>query len=346
MTRARTKTKRPSRAGIAGAVALAIGLALSTSTSAARAAGAADEALAETLFTSGKALMRDQRWDEACAKFDSARKLSPGIGVTMWLAECHEKAGRLATAWIYFREASASAGAHADDRKKLADARAKKLEPRLARIRIDAQGFAGEIYRDDVKLPEGVTGEVTPVDPGTYRFRFVETSGAARVVTVDARDEGRTYDVRPSDGAPIANAAPAPKAAPPNERATNAARPLGKADTEASASRPVVSHTIGWALLGVAAVGVGVGAGFGLDASSKNDRSNDGHCVGNACDREGLALRDDAFGSATVSTIAFAVGAGALAAGVLVLLDVFGHTAPRATASVGSSGPSFLGATW
>jgi hypothetical protein len=286
------------------------------------AAPAADEALAETLFSSGKELMKERRWDDACAKFDAARKLSPGIGVTMWLAECHENAGRLATAWLYFRDAAASARARSDDRAKLADDRARKLEGRVARVRLVADdGFHGDVYRDAVKLPAEAIGEATPVDPGTYRYRFVEPGRPTREVRVEVKEEGRTYEVRASGGAVVADAvvaAPAPAPRP--------ARPA-----EARAGRG-----LGYVLLGVGAVGVAVGSGFGLDAATKHARSNDGHCTGALCDAEGVELRDQALASATVSTIAFAVGAAALVAGAAVFLGVFDRARPAAVRSMTS----------
>ena len=299
------------RARAAGALVLLLALVLGAAREA-RAAGTADEALAESLFTSGKTLMNERRWDEACAKFDAVRKLSPGIGVTMWLAECHEKAGRLATAWLYFREAATSARTRSDDRAALADTRAKKLEPRLARVRIVAGGFRGEVFRDEVKLPEGAIGEAMPVDPGKYRYRFVEAGRPDREAIIHVTEEGRTYDVSP----PEAAAAPSiPSATPPTRQAP-------------APSEPAKSRVLGYVLLGVAAAGIGVGSGFGLDAAAKRDRSNEGHCTGNVCDAEGIGLRDRAFESATLSTVAFVVGAGALVASAAVFLGVF-DSAPR-----------------
>ena len=82
---------------------------------------------------------------------------------------------------------------------------------------------------------------------------------------------------------------------------------------------------IGIGLAGAGLAGIGVGAAFGAVALAKLSESNDGPCNSeNRCTAGGLALRRESSDAATGSTIGFAVGAAALAAGVVVYL-----TAPR-----------------
>jgi hypothetical protein len=76
---------------------------------------------------------------------------------------------------------------------------------------------------------------------------------------------------------------------------------------------------------------VGVGTGFGVDAASKLSRSNAaGHCDAQSfCDDAGLALRHDAIGSATISSVGFIAGGALLAGGVILVL-----TAPAAAGKI------------
>ena len=90
----------------------------------------------------------------------------------------------------------------------------------------------------------------------------------------------------------------------------------------------------GISLVGVGVAGLVVGSIFGLDTFSKKDESFD-HCEGTACDPDGAALRDDARTSATVSTIAFAVGAVAVAGGVILALTAGSADARRSAAKLG-----------
>ena len=297
----------------------------------ARASGAADEAAAEALFAAGKGLMTNLRFDEACAKLDASRRLSPGIGITMWLADCHEKAGRLASAWLGFRDAVSLARASGDSRAKLAEGRAAALEPRLARVRVMAEGFIGNVYRDDVLLPPGALDLPTPVDRGMYRYRFVAPNGATRATTVTVSEDGHLYEVRPADGEPATD-----------PRTTMTVSPAARVRTEVSSATPAArDRTWGFVFFGLAAVGAGVGTGFGLAAAEKQSASNDGHCSDNLCDGQGVSLRDSALRSATVSTLAFAVALVAAGAGTAIFLGVFDRSSSRS-----SSRSSWGTVTW
>jgi serine/threonine-protein kinase len=76
---------------------------------------------------------------------------------------------------------------------------------------------------------------------------------------------------------------------------------------------------VGFVVGAAGIVGVGVGSYFGVAAiSSKNDGA--AHCSGKFCDAQGLSDENDAHTKATVSTVAFAVGAVALAAGAYLVL--------------------------
>lgn len=285
-----------------------------------------DDVAAESLFASGKALMKERRWTEACAKFDASRKLSPGIGITLWLADCEEKAERTASAWLHFREAASLARQQADSRVGLAEERAKKLESKLSRVRVVLDGFRGQVFRDGVELPTGALDTATPVDPGRYTFRFVEHGRPTREASVDVSSEARLVDVRVSDAREIEEV---PTASPSS---VHVSPPIQAAAPARS------SHTAGWVLLGVSAVGLGVGTAFGVSAANANAQSNDGHCTGNTCDAEGVSLRDDAFGRATVSTVAFGVGLVALGAGVLVVSGVFDKSPAKSAVAASLGG--------
>jgi hypothetical protein len=87
-----------------------------------------------------------------------------------------------------------------------------------------------------------------------------------------------------------------------------------------------------WGLVagGVGLAAVGAGAYFGLNAMSLNDDSA-AHCNGNnLCDDTGVGLRDDAIGSATISTVLFIAGGAALTGGIL--LYVTAPSSPDAAA--------------
>jgi hypothetical protein len=154
---------------------------------------------AEELFRRAKGLMAEKKDREACPLLEESQKLDPQMGTLLNLAICHENIGKTASAWGEFRAVEQQArAANREDRVKLAQARAAKLEPRLARIKI--------VVPSDVKIPGlviKVDGEAkgeplwsgVAVDPGT---RTVEASAPSKkpvTLKVKVDDEGAVVPV-------------------------------------------------------------------------------------------------------------------------------------------------------
>jgi predicted negative regulator of RcsB-dependent stress response len=60
-------------------------------------------AAAEAAFDAARKHLDAGELDQACAKFEASQRLSPAVGTLLNLADCHERAGRTATAWATFR---------------------------------------------------------------------------------------------------------------------------------------------------------------------------------------------------------------------------------------------------
>ena len=117
-----------------------------------------NSALAEQLFLDGQKLMQAAKYPEACAKFADSQRLDPAMGTLMHLADCNEKAGKLATAWSEFMDVAALAQkANQADREKFAREHAAILAGKLQKFVIDLphppDGVA--IKLDSVTLPAG-----------------------------------------------------------------------------------------------------------------------------------------------------------------------------------------------
>jgi hypothetical protein len=286
----------------------------------ARAAVAQDanaEAQAQRLFDEGRALMDQGRYAEACAKLLASEHAASSGGTLLNLADCYEKDGKPASAWVRFREAAArAAAAGKKDIEAHALDRAKALAPQLSTLTIvvppasDVTGLV--LRRDGTVIERGAWGTPLPVDPGTYGIdasaahrvtwatRVAVKSGADRVtVVVPVLDEDKTAR------------APAP--------AGGEGWPAGK--------------TVGLALGIGGVIGVGLGSFFGLRAASLNDDAKS-HCPESprCLDAEGPALTKDAQGAATISTVALIAGAALLVSGA-----VLWFTAPSRAATTAAS---------
>ncbi|MRG95518.1 hypothetical protein [Polyangium spumosum] len=133
-------------------------------------AGAAD---AEALLKEGKKLVTEKKYDEACPKIAESYKLAPSPATLLDLALCHEKQGKLATAWGEMLDAETDARkAGRADIETRARANSKALEPKLPRVTVTvAANTPGiEIAIDGQKIDVGALGKGRPIDPGEHKI--------------------------------------------------------------------------------------------------------------------------------------------------------------------------------
>jgi hypothetical protein len=287
-----------------------------------------DVARANQAFTAGKKLLQQGNDAEACAQFAESKRLAPAVGVTLYLADCYQRIGKTASAYMEFRSAETLANERHDRRAALARSRALALAPTLSSVTVsvspDRDPTSLEITCDGRPLARDAWGTAVPLDAGNHVV--VARSGALHRtfdVHVDAKTPTATVEIDQLDGE-------APKATPPAEaeptEATEApSSNSAPASTDDEAPQPTASGGDPgrlWLSLGLAGVGVAgvtVGAIFGLMARSDRDASNAGPCdAADQCNQKGLSLRKDAINEAWGSTAAFAVGAGAVGASVVV----------------------------
>jgi tetratricopeptide (TPR) repeat protein len=283
---------------------------------------AADKETVLARYDEAKALLEEGKVAEACRAFEAGKRVDPtAMNLLLRLGDCYERLGRTASAWRELAEAAAIAKAAGDPRAAEAEARAAKLEPALPRLVIhvpEASRAPGlEVRLDGAPLPEARWATRVAVDLGRHRIEARAPGRAPQVLAIEvAAGASEAVTIGPLGGGE-----PAP-------------RPLDEPPPSFGAQRTVAVIAVGAAL-----AGAGLGAAFGLRAVSKRDASNDGHCDAESyCDAEGLRLRDDAQVAGTMSTIAFAASAGALAAGALLWLTspepAAGGAARRVTPSV------------
>ncbi len=254
-----------------------------------------DRAAAVALFEEAKALMDARNYAEACPKFARALELAHGVGIQLNLALCYEQLGKLASAWTHHLQVVAETERTRDDpvamkRLELARAHVAALEPRLTRmvVRVQAPVPGLSLSRDDLALDPTQWGVPIPVDPAEYQVVARAPGHVAWRQRVDARGAGKQITV----------------VVPPLE-------PLPDA----------TGYYAGAAVLGgVGVIGIGVGTVAGILALDKRAEA-DAFCPSDdACYTPGAELVADATTLAHVSTIGFAVGGAALAAGLVVLL--------------------------
>ena len=81
-------------------LAAGLSLALFARPGAALAQSADTRAAAAVLFEDGRKLKDEGKLAEACPKLEESQRLDPGIGTLYHLADCYERSGRTASAWV------------------------------------------------------------------------------------------------------------------------------------------------------------------------------------------------------------------------------------------------------
>jgi hypothetical protein len=282
----------------------------------AEAQSSADKAAAEELFRQGRALTKDRRFTEACAKFADSQRLDPAVGTELNLARCYEDNGQTASAWaVYTDVAVVAQRAGQPNRSREASRRAADLEKRLSRMTIEvdahdgAQGIA--VQRDGKVVGQSEWNTPIPVDPGEHTV----------VATAPGRLAWSTKVTVAPGGGFLTVAVPVLATSDASTTVPSAGSGAGTSSILATVpdSQPELGHrlplrTIGLVVGGVGVAAMSIAAILGLVADSTY---NDAHCPTNfTCDSAGLNATASARSEATASTVVFTVGVGALAGGV------------------------------
>lgn len=307
--------------------------ALLLATGPARAQPSGASTAAQLLFDEAKALSKKGDLAAACPKFVESNKLEPAGGTILHAADCHQRQGKLATAWGEYNEAlSFAIRDKRADREQIAREQIALLGPQLGKVLLVVPSDAREIEALTVSI-DGTTigragwGSPVPLDEGThvvtasapgYRPRRMELSVTNGVLTTFAVVAPEKEDT------PIPTPPDVPKLTPAN-------------------STDERQRTIALAVGGIGLIALGVGAGFGIRAISIGDQSSrctEGPPGRNGCSREVVDEQNTARTSAAISTVAFVAGAVVVGAAA-----VLWFTAPKAAARTGVAlGPIATGA--
>jgi len=291
----------------------------------ARAQSKDDIARADALFNAAKALTDAGQFADACAKYAESKRLAPGIGVTLYLADCYEHIGRTASAWTEFRSAEGLARERNDKRADLARAHAQALEPKLDRLTIIVAPTvpqAGlQVLRDGVAVTTEELGLPSPVDPGDHAVVVSAPGHVARTYNAHLGPEAPSATVHIDSldeaTAPVPVPVPIPQPPPPPVATPLPVIPEPSPPADTGATRRYIGLGVG--ALGI--VGIGIGSAFGIIAKSKFDQTNVSECnATDHCTAPGLAARQDAEHAATASNVGFSIGAVLLAGGAVLYL--------------------------
>jgi tetratricopeptide (TPR) repeat protein len=264
------------------------------------------------LFEEGRALAKDGKYEEACAKFEKSLALDRAPGTLLNYGDCHEHLGHLALAWrLYDEAASASDKENNADRAKYARERAQALVPKTSTVvvRIAPQDIAtvSLTINGEAAKPAAEVREV--IDPGDVTVE-VNAPGFAGYKKTERGEAGLklVFEVPPL----VAT----------GSGGGGGGTPTGT--TERRHSRVVAAYTLG----GVGAASLVTGIIIGVTARSRyNAEFDNGNCEKDSpprCISDGYTNQNNAIALANIGTV-FGIGGLALIAGGAVVF----LTAPR-----------------
>lgn len=183
---------------------------------------------AEQLFDDARALLKDQRYAEACDTFARSFAVGHIIGAELNLGDCAERTGRLVDAWHLFDAAALDWEREGDyDRSRHARASADRVATKLATIVVTLAdptiaGMTVQIGERDVPPAREVRELVEPADievvvtiPGRVPVRRTAHAHAGAIATIDIPAvESPTLEAMPPRREPAPGGRPASLVAP------------------------------------------------------------------------------------------------------------------------------------
>ncbi len=278
------------------------------STTAAASPTEADRGLAQSLFEDGRRLMEAGDFTHACPKLAESQALDPSGGTLLNLAVCHEKQGRLATAWSDFKEAlSVARRDNRTDRFEVAREHLATLEPQVPLLTIQVAGATPEqqVLLDGAAVRPAAWGTPIAVDPGPHRLESSAAGHAGWTSPLQMAVAERKVIVVPELTLATAPASPEPRATTGDKAPATAEH----------------SNVLGWTILGTGVVALGVGTYFGVSAlSTQNKVDKECPAPQETCSPKGIDLSHDAHTAAWASNIGIGLGiVGVVVGGYLLL---------------------------
>jgi serine/threonine-protein kinase len=279
-------------------------------------------ARADALFREGQDLLTAGQIPTACARLEESQRLDPKLGRLLNVAYCHEKLGRVATAWSEYNQAAALAvQTKQAERESFARKQASQLSQKLSFIRLDLASApeVSQVTVDGASLTRDQWTVPFPVDPGDHALTFAGARRKVRTQTVAVSTAGTTRiavaPLEPEGSTPTPEASPA-------RPAEQEALPSQPPQADPVAPPPARGSRVpGFVVGGVGVAALGVGVAFGVRAITlKSDA--DPQCPNRMCTQSGLATIGDAKTAATISTIGLAVGAVGVGLGTWLVLRV------------------------
>jgi hypothetical protein len=276
-------------------------------------------AVAQRLFTEGRARLKAHDYERACALLAQSAELDAKVGTLASLGQCEEGRGLLANAWAAWQRAVYAAQSSNDRRLDAVKVDFDRVDHRVPKLVINAPSPPPDlkvIVDGDISLQAASLGVPLPVNVGSHTIQALAPGKQPWSTQVDTSAEGQELTVtvpRLADAVqaePFVAEAPAKSPPPPLDTAP-------QARTESAGPLKAMSVTVG--VLGLAAVGGASYAWWGYAIPHNRASYADG-CVVNTCSGQGKADRENAVTAGNIATGLVIGGAALLSTGAILWL--------------------------
>lgn len=279
--------------------------------------------MAQSLFEDGRRLMAAGDFESACPKLAESQTLDPSGGTLLNLAVCHEKQGRLATAWSDYKEAlSIARRDNRTDRFEVAREHLATLEPQLPSltIRVARAKPEQQVLLDGAAVRAAAWGTPIAVDPGPHRLESSAAGHAAWSGPLEMAVAEHKVVVIPELSLDTGLGSTEPPAAD-----------AGQTPAPAEAGR---GNGLGWVVLATGVAALGVGTYFGVSALSTQSDVEKECPTSKTCSPKGEDLGRDAQTAAWASNIGIGVGIVGIVVGGYLLLTAPASAKPGTARAV------------
>jgi hypothetical protein len=313
---------------------------------------------AEALAEEGAKLMAAGDYERGCKKYEESAMLDESPTRLIVLATCHERRGKVASAWAAFGEAAELAEARSEP-KRLAQAREsqKRLEPQIGRLKVivPQESLVEDlvITRDGTPMPYTLWNLPVAVDPGAHVIRVTAPGRQAWQVEIGMMPGPSTVLLRvpvlQTDGdVPRTERLLLDRRGPLTPQMVLSAPPSSSSDAPPPEDPSIgrTQRTVGLVLAGTGVVSLIAGTAFALAAKSTHDDLTD-TCMGNVCSAAAVTLLDQERSQSARANVALGIGLAALAGGAVVYFSAPTSSSQQTGggARVASPGPLRVGAS-
>lgn len=282
------------------------------------AAGQPNEAAARALFDEGRSLMDQEKYEEACAKFEGSQRLGAKASTALNLGICYDKRAMFASAWSTFGTAAtlAKREEHAE-REQFAREQMAAMEKKLARLTIEiGTSIEGlQVTLDGKPVIPAMFGTALPIDPGTHALAATAPGKKpwSKEVVIPAEKAEISETVPMLEDSAVTPPPPTPTPPPPLPTPPPAVPAPAPEQEPLRSISPLVY--VGFSVGGV---GILVGAITGVVAIANTSTIRD-NCEGDRCPLSEEEAIEDAEVVANISNALFAVGGAGVIVGIIGL---------------------------